>query len=296
VSDIPVAIPLEHLLGFVLPAATPGAARDANATRVLDPKREGETLWLDNGDIRQGQLAGLDAQELRFDSGKGPESFPRAAVVAVGCDQSLIAYPPAKAPYLEVGLDDGSRIGVVAAKLDAGLLVGQARLGAPVRIKWDHIAYVQMRGGRARLLSAQPLAASQFVPYLDQHPERVGIDSTWDGHPIRIGSRRYEHGLGMLPRTLVAYTLQPGDQRFRATIALDDSAGELASVVFRVLVDRREAFVSPSVRPGDAPIDVDVDLAAGRSLVLVVEFAERGDVHDSAVWADARVIAAPESP
>lgn len=296
ISDIPVNVPLEYVLGFVLAPSSSLADTRTRVRQIRDPKREGETIWLDNGDAQAGLLVSLDANEARLDGGNAVSNFQRSRVVAVGYDQSLVGYPPAKSAFLEVGLSNGSRIGLLSAALRDGLLVGEARCGVPVRINWRNVTYLQILNGRAQLLGSRTPAATQFVPYLDHHPDAIGVDSTWDGRPIRVGGRKTEHGLGMLPRTLAAYRVEPTDRRFQATIGLDDSAGEMASVVFRVLVDRKEAFASPPMTKNDAPVFVDIDLQKGKLLVLVAEFGERGDVHDSAIWADARIITAPVSP
>jgi hypothetical protein len=95
----------------------------------------------------------------------------------------------------------------------------------------------------------------------------------------------------MQSRTYLAYKLDPEDRRFQATIGLDDRAGPLGSVVFRVLVDRKqERFASPTMTSRDVPKAIDVDIAGARVLILEVDFGDRGDVRDHADWVEARVI------
>jgi hypothetical protein len=60
-------------------------------------------------------------------------------------------------------------------------------------------------------------------------------------------------------------------------------------VIFRVLVDGQERFASPTVRGGDAPLPVSVDIRGAKKLELVVDYADRGDVLDHADWLDARI-------
>ena len=139
-------------------------------------------------------------------------------------------------------------------------------------------------------LSEREAAASEFVGYLSTHPGTYGRDLTWDGHGLRMAGQPYDRGLGMLPRSLLAYRVEPTDSRFQALVGLDDRAGPRSSVVFRVLVDGKERFASPALTPRQAPVPVDVDLAGGRLLILVVEFGDAGDVQDNAVWAEARII------
>ena len=70
----------------------------------------------------------------------------------------------------------------------------------------------------------------------------------------------------------------------------DDRAGSLGNVSFKVLVDGEARFESPAMGSNEPPRLVDVDLAGGKLLILITEFAERGDVQDSADWAEARII------
>jgi hypothetical protein len=76
-------------------------------------------------------------------------------------------------------------------------------------------------------------------------------------------------------------------------VGQDARAGDLASVVFRVLVDRAEVYVSPPLTRRDPPVPIDVDVSGGGLLILVTEFGDRGDVQDCADWADARLIGTP---
>ena len=296
ISDIPVQLPLDRVLGVVFPAATRSPDFLSRVRHLRDPARQGETLALSNGDTQTGSFAGLDTNLLRFDAGNGEAKIERDRALALGFDPALIAYPKPKAPFLELGLLDGSRFGVTDCRLDRGTLSGNSRMGLKFAIAWKNVAYVHVMSGEIVYLTSRQPAAAQFVAYLDHHPKSIGLDSTWDGSPIHLAGRAVERGLGMLPRTLAAYRIEPGDSVFQASVGLDDRSGDQANVVFRVLVDRKEIFASPPMSQGDAPIPVNINLKGGQLLVLVVEFGERGDVQDSAIWANARIIRDPASP
>lgn len=289
-GDQNITAPLDRILGIVLaPPPEPGAPEVLIEKLRRDP-RDGEVLWQVNGDRPTGTFLGLDAKAIAFDSGRGPADIARASVVALGFDPTLIAYPPTESVIAELTLTDGSRLGATAYRMERGRLVAETRLGPTLRIPIGTLSRVHIRGGSVAYLAERQPARAVYVPYLDRHPETFGRDATWDGRHLKLGGLPYDRGLGMLPRTLAAYVLEPGDARFQALVGLDDRAGDQASVVFRVLVDRREAFVSPSMTRDSEPIAVDVDLKGGRALILVVEFGERGDVQDSADWIEARII------
>jgi hypothetical protein len=61
-------------------------------------------------------------------------------------------------------------------------------------------------------------------------------------------------------------------------------------VVFRVLVDNKERFISPPMAKRDAPVAVDIDVSGAKVLILATEFGEGGDVQDSADWIEARMV------
>jgi len=110
------------------------------------------------------------------------------------------------------------------------------------------------------------------------------------GPALRLGGQTYDRGLGTQSRTLLAYRLDPKAKRFQALVGLDDAAGPLGNVVFKVLVDGKPRYESPSMGAGEAPRAVDVALEGGKVLILTTEFGERGDVQDSGDWVEARII------
>jgi hypothetical protein len=146
-----------------------------------------------------------------------------------------------------------------------------------------------VRGGPVSYLSERDEAAVRYVSYLG--PTRsYRRDETVEGHPFLLAGQPYDRGLGTQSRTLLAYKLQGGDRRFQATVGVDDRAGPLGNVVFKVLADGKERFVSPPLSARDTPQPIDVDVAGAKLLILMTEFGERGGVRDFADWVEARVV------
>jgi alpha-galactosidase len=83
-------------------------------------------------------------------------------------------------------------------------------------------------------------------------------------------------------------------RHFVAEIALDDTAGQRGSVIFRVFVARegqwREALTSGVLRGGDPPQPISVDIAGAQAITLIVDYADQGDELDHANWLDARLV------
>ncbi len=283
------AVPLTAAVGVVL---SPPAEPDALASlfdRVRGQPRDGDLAWLANGDRLAGRFQGLDAEALKFAPEAGPITLDRSSLLAVGFDPALTDYPRPEGPFLELTLTDGTRLGVRDPVLAEGNLMAAGRHGAPVRLVVDDLAGLAVRGGAATYLSERPEPAAQYVPYVG--PVRpLRLDASVVGGPLLLGGRAYDRGLGTESRTLLAYRLEPDDSRFQATVGVDDRAGPLASVVFKVVVDREVAFESPPMSAGDPPLTIDLPVAGARLLILMTEFGRRGSVRDFADWAEARVV------
>ena len=101
-------------------------------------------------------------------------------------------------------------------------------------------------------------------------------------------------GIGLHSAARVTYKLERDYRKFDATIALDDASKGRGSVVFGVYEMRdgkwSEAFKSDTMRGGDSPHPVSVDLRGATGLTLTVDYADRGDELDYADWLDARLV------
>ncbi len=289
-GDVATTIRLDRMLGLVLAPPSEPSAQEALIQKIRDDQRNSEVLWLANGDRMTGSFLGLDLQKVAFQPDAGRADLDRSGVVALGFNPALVSYRRPDGIFLELTFVDGSRLGVTECRKEHGQIVATTRFGATIRPALKELSRVHVRGGPVVYLSEREASAAQYVPYLSSHPESFGRDATWDGHHLQLHGEPFDRGLGMLPRTLVAYKLEPGDRRFQALVGLDDRAGEKGSVVFRVLADKKELFASPILTRHDAPQLVDVDVQGARFLILVVEFGDRGDIQDSADWIEARLI------
>jgi hypothetical protein len=284
-----LSIPLDSLLGLVLSPPSDPEALDALLFRVRNEARSSELLWLSNGDRMSGLFQGIDDKKIKFQPNNAPLELDRSGIVALGFDPALIVYPRPKGDYLELTMSDGSRLGVTGARLEQGQVLATTRFGAPIRLPVGELAQVHARTGSVVYLSERKADADHYVAYLGPtRPYRR--DSNVEGHPLRLAGQTYDRGLGTQSRTLLAYRLAPGDRRFQALVGLDDGAGPLGSVVFRVLVDDRPPFVTPPMSARDTPRRIDLDVTGARRIILDTDFGERGEVRDLADWVEARII------
>jgi hypothetical protein len=122
------------------------------------------------------------------------------------------------------------------------------------------------------------------------------IDRSIEGHALELAGQTYDRGIGAQSRTLVAYALEPKDLRFQALVGVDERAGRLGSVVFRVLVDGKERVKTAPMTNRDPPRPIDLDVSGGKFLILDTDFGERGDVRDFGDWVEARFIRSSSGP
>ena len=284
-----LAIPLESVLGLVLALPTDSDALEGLIRKVREEPRTSEILWLANGDRLTGGFLGLTERQVEFQPAKEMIQIERTGVVALGFDPTLVAYPKPASGFYELTLSDGSRLGVIAPRIEQGNIVATSRFQVAIKAPLAEVVRLHARTSTVVYLSEREPGAVQYVPYVGpSRPYRK--DANVEGHSMRISGADFERGIGTESRTLLAYVLKPGDKRFQAQVGVDDRAGPLGNVIFRVLVDNVERFASPPLSPRDASKLIDLDLTGAKRLILVTEFGERGGVRDFADWGEARII------
>jgi hypothetical protein len=291
-GDAVIAIPLDGMSAIILSTPVDSEAAEQLIEKVRTEPRKSDILWLANGDRLAGDLLALGPDKVRF-QGEGavePREIERSIVVAIGFDPARIRYPKPVGSYLELTFVDGSRLGVSNVRVESGAVAATTRIGAKIKLPLSELSRVHARGNRIAYLSEREPAGAQYAAYVGPtRPYRR--DASVEGRTLRLEGVPYDRGLGMQGRTYVAYRLDDTERRFQARIGLDDRAGPLGSVVFRVLVDRKvQRYASPPMSSRDEPIEVDIDISGSQLLILEADFGERGDVRDFADWVEARVI------
>ncbi len=284
-----LAVPLESLVGWIM--AVPAQADDLDVLweRVRMEPRKAEVVWLANGDRISGGFLGWDDRKIKMQVDGKPVEIERTGIVAVGFDPTLASYPRPRSGFLELTLKDGTRIGVSGARIDDGSVVATARFGLTVRCLLSDLVSVHVNSPRLVYLTERKPIEAKYIPYVGPTRE-FRADRTIDGHLFRLSGQLFDRGIGAQSRTLLAYRLEPGDLRFQALVGVDERAGPLGSVVFRVLVDNQERWKSPPMTDRDAPRAIDLDVSGGKFLILDTEFGDRGNVRDLADWVEARLI------
>jgi NPCBM/NEW2 domain len=284
-----LTIPIDSVLGMVLTPPTDSDAFDQLWNRVRSEPRTTEVVWLINGDRMTGGFLGMSDQAIKLQIDGKPVEVDRTGVVALGFDPAVVTYPRPAGDFLELTLADGSRLGVTGARIDKGQVVATLRFGQVIHVPLAELLRIDPRTERLVYLSDRKPDGQSYIPYFGPtRPYRV--DQTVEGHRFQLGGHVYERGLGTQSRTLLAYKLKAGDKRFQTSVGVDERAGPLGSVVFRVLIDGKAVVTTPSLTARDNPQAIDVDVSQAKVLILATEFGDRGDVRDLADWVEARII------
>lgn len=284
-----LTLPVDRVAAIVY--RSPGDPREADllADKLVSPDATTDRLLLENGDELSGALTALDevVAELLRDGTTVAVELDK--VVAIAFNPRLVRRPPARGMRVVVGLEDGSRVVAQSLTLDeaqaALQVLGEATWTAPP----DAILFLQPLGGRAAYVSDLAPSGYRHIPFLSV-AWPYAADRNVLGGRLRRDGRLYLKGLGLHSTARLTYPLDRPYRRFEAEVCLDDSAERGGSVVFRVFVDREERFASPVVRGADPTLAVSVDVSGGRTLSLLVDFAERGDERDHADWLNARLV------
>ena len=120
----------------------------------------------------------------------------------------------------------------------------------------------------------------------------VQRDRSIDGHPLKLGGKVFERGLGTHAVSAIVYDLSSlgrGYQRFLATVGLDDEVGQAGAVAFQVIVDGQKRYDSGLLTPAKGPQTVEVPIAGAKELKLVVGDGGQGINSAHADWAEARL-------
>lgn len=205
-------------------------------------------------------------------------------------------------------LDDGSRLAIESVEHNGAEVRLETFSGQQLSFaaSWDQflqaVRSIQPASSATSWLAKTRPAAFKQQSTLSTLQWPLAVDSGLRGEPLIVSGNRYRHGLTMHASAQAAYAIPADATRFRASIAVADvsevdrSGG---SVVFQVVTaDASKAvtpqYTSPTLRPGDAAISLDIHVQGAKLLLLLVTDAGDGSSGDVAVWLDARFLRADD--
>lgn len=300
-----LALPRNVVRGIIFRLPADVKSRDALHDRILNRRDANDWLLLANGDELTGRATGQKTAEqsaeeqLMFAVGmtKAPASLGFSKLAAIAFDSVLVDSVARRGNQTLTVLRDGSQlyVGEIAERGPRQELT--LVCGAKVRLDreslGEDVVFWQPLGGTTTYLSDLDDAGYKHIPFLTQSWS-FGRDRNCHGERLRSAGALIAKGLGMRSTSRLAYDLPEDYRTFAAELALDDSAGERGSVIFRVFTAAetgawKTAYESPVIRGGTSPLPISVDIRGAKRLALIVDFAERGDECDDADWLNARL-------
>lgn len=293
-------------------AANPKSPDAPEMSPTANAAASSDVLLLDNGDELPGRLLSIADGSAQFQTDVGPIDVKVSRITAILFQRPDMRDTDPQAFRVWAGFADGSRLLVTQLTVENDSLnltvFGQSPIVLHASAS-SSLVFLQPLGPRVAYLSDLTPTEYRQTPYLAL-AWPLGVDRNVAGGFLRAGGRLCLKGLGVHSAARLVYNLgnapdngiaprrageRPeakaagGFDRFRADLAIDDSTDGGGSVVFRVLVDGQERYVSPTIRGGVAPTPISVDIRGAKRLELIVDYADRADVLDHADWLDARL-------
>ena len=94
------------------------------------------------------------------------------------------------------------------------------------------------------------------LQYVEQEWGQPQPNQSVDRHPLAIGGKQFEHGLGTHANSVFRLALGGKGERFTATVGVDDEVGKQGSIEFQVTGDGKTLWESGVLRGGDPAKEV----------------------------------------
>ena len=131
--------------------------------------------------------------------------------------------------------------------------------------------------------------APSWAASVKQDYRRPNGDAAVSGRRMSIAGVPYDKGIGTHAPSELVIDLQGRHKKFTSMVGIDGGADSRGSVVFKVLIDGREAFASGVLRQGNPAKKIELNVTGAKELRLLTTDAGDGPGGDHADWAEARV-------
>lgn len=245
----------------------------------------------------EGRLKTLSPTELVFHFQEQDRKANLGKVFGVVVAPGRKPKVTAAGPDAVADLADGSRLPGKLVKVTDDTLV-LAPAGLPeVTLKRARVQRLWFSSGRLVNLSDVDPAKEKQTPYFGDAAASAAADlfkwrknRSLRGKSLRIGGEEFRSGIAMHAYTELTYDLGGKFEKFSAKLGIDDDVQVGGHVVFRVLLDGKEAF-KQSVTLNDRPVTLELSVEGAKTMVLVADWGgDNFGVGDHAIWAGARLL------
>lgn len=268
--------------------------RDRLIVEAAEPRGQAGAIEviLDNGDRVRASEIHWQGQSCELREGERIAALSTARIAGIVFPAPAAKPVVGSAPGAWIGLIDGSCLFAERLRIDAGQLHFDWS-DRQLEIDADRLAALQPINRRIMYLCDLSPNAYRHLPFLDV-PRGFALASASRGGWARCGGRVYRKAIAMHSASRLGFAVDRRAITFVARLGLDDSTGRWGSVTARVFVDGKLAWSSEAIRGGQRPVPVEVALSGAKQLDLVIDYADRADVLDRALWLDPHLILADE--
>jgi hypothetical protein len=289
IDSIRLLLPRESDIPADFQRYAPAAGED-----VVYRKREGGF----GEDFIRGTVDLFTREGLSFDCSLGLVEFEYTqlnAVVIAGAEEPAPTAAGAAVTALLKG-GAGRLSGSLVDLRSESLLIRNSALGE-LSLSLDTVESLTfLHAGMVYLSDLIPVEVKE-EPYLGEASEFLypyKRDRSVTGRELSCGQKRFAKGLGVHARCSLTFGLDGGFSSFQSFVGLSDEVLDLrarGSIVFRVLVDGREAFQSPVLRGGGQALRLPpVDVKGAQRLTLEALYADGFDSGDRGLWGQALLV------
>ncbi len=149
---------------------------------------------------------------------------------------------------------------------------------------------------RMRIAGGRRVYLNELEPDIREETGAFGVvwpyqrGKNLDGSPLRLGGIRYENGIAVHSKARLGWKLDGAYERMRTFIGIADLVADQGDCAASILVDDKVVWSKDSIRGGEKPQEVNLDLTNAKRLELRVEYGARYDIADHLVLADAFLI------
>lgn len=198
-----------------------------------------------------------------------------------------------------VTVRDGSILrGVLKKWADGKIELEHRILQTTITLEEKNLLSIAMKNGRYLYLSDLDFAETpKERPYYlpagfkyEEYAFKVRRDQAQGGGALSIRGKMYAKGLGVHAISRIKYRLNKSYRRLVAEVGVDDSAGDLASLEFKVYGDGKLLWKSGVLRRTSGAKAFDLEVLNVVELVLEVTAADNADIQDRGNWANIKVV------
>lgn len=275
-----LTLPLASVRGWSLSAELPGAHEGA----------EVDVVQLDSGTVT-GRVDGLKAGALTLHSDLDPT---KPLILPIEQVRGLrLSVPPrtSKTLRLSVSLSDAhAAVHVVLGS--SGPIADALCLAAAPKVQVGKA----LQGARLRIEGGRRVYLSELTPDQVEEVGAFGVVWPWsrdhnlDGSPLKLGGVRYDRGIVVHSQAKLSWNLSGAFEHLHALVGIADIVADQGDCAASVLADGKEIWHRDSVKGGEKPFALELDLTGVRRLELHVDYGARYDIGDHLALADAFLV------